>query len=394
MSKMVKNKKASSSSNPSPEEFPLLYNLSGSFLYKLLPCPLKVADPEFVYVPMEGQNRMESIGTISGWNMAWEAGQFRTDICTDMLPEDMKWLDKVEDRNIYLLPHFRKNKYSIYSALYHLLPQKVLNRFNIPIIAKGNWPASGLAGNKSENLPADFDERLSKAFAYHIWPLLNSQSGISSFGQNEPLKVLSHNLNYWLPYAYKVAENRLNTYMDRHDYESDELKDIRDREQSRQAPGIVDIRPPLTGGPIWQGEDDAWNATNELVNYADKEGSLRSLIDAIKSHRVEDDFSNIWSFAKEDFERKMFSKRSKFKISFVDLNDTIPVHSGESEVHEKLLWENFIALLDPKEKQIVICLRNGTTKLGEIAQHLGYANHSPISKALDKIQKKAKKYLE
>jgi hypothetical protein len=40
-----------------------------------------------------------------------------------------------------------------------------------------------------------------------------------------------------------------------------------------------------------------------------------------------------------------------------------------------------------------VCLRNGTTKLGDIAASLGYANHSPISKALALIRKKAAKFL-
>jgi len=46
-------------------------------------------------------------------------------------------------------------------------------------------------------------------------------------------------------------------------------------------------------------------------------------------------------------------------------------------------------LLDAKERHIVVCLRSGVTKLGDIASSLGYANHSPISKALTCIRKKA-----
>jgi len=141
------------------------------------------------------------------------------------------------------------------------------------------------------------------------------------------------------------------------------------------------------------GEDEAWEATKEIVQLADNKGKLSEIIDAIRSNHIEDDFSKEWSYAKEDFERKIYHKRSKIKVTFVELRDTIPVHGPTSELHENLLWEDFIALLDNKEKHIVICLRNGVSKVGDIANSLGYANHSPISKALSKIRIKAKAYL-
>ena len=76
-------------------------------------------------------------------------------------------------------------------------------------------------------------------------------------------------------------------------------------------------------------------------------------------------------------------------MSFVELNDTIPIHGPESELHETLLWEDFLALLEPKDRRIVILLRNGETRIGEIGKLLGYANHSPVSKALARIRRKA-----
>jgi hypothetical protein len=59
------------------------------------------------------------------------------------------------------------------------------------------------------------------------------------------------------------------------------------------------------GGTLWIGEDEASQVTAEIVNAADRNGQLRGLIDAIKSNRVVDDFSPRWSYAREDFERKL-----------------------------------------------------------------------------------------
>jgi hypothetical protein len=147
----------------------------------------------------------------------------------------------------------------------------------------------------------------------------------------------------------------------------------------------VSIERPLFGGLAWMGEQEALEATSEMVEHADRHGPLRSIIEAIKSNRVEEDFSPIWSFAREDFERKLYRKRNKVKIQFVQLDDTIPTHGPDAEVHENRLWQSLFAVLNPKERRIVICLRSGVTKLTDVATLLGYANHSAVSKALKKI---------
>jgi hypothetical protein len=55
---------------------------------------------------------------------------------------------------------------------------------------------------------------------------------------------------------------------------------------------------PRMGGPVWFGEDDAHDAVVEAVEAADGTGQLRSILDAIRSHRIEDDFSSRWSYAR------------------------------------------------------------------------------------------------
>lgn len=150
---------------------------------------------------------------------------------------------------------------------------------------------------------------------------------------------------------------------------------------------------PLRGGPLWLGEEEAAAATRELVEVADREGRLRAIIDAVRSNRIEDDFSPRWSFAKEDFERRLYRKRSKIKVTFVELDETIPFHGPDSEADENLLWEDFFAVLNAKEKRVVVCLRSGMSKATDIAATLGYANHSPVSKTLQGIRRKAARLL-
>ncbi len=375
-----------------PEVYPRLYNLSSAFFYRYIPRPLNERTPEFVYVPFEAQKHTtEENLVIHQWNICWESGQLRNMLFEDKLPPRLKWLEKFEDVNLYLLPDTRP-KYEAYVPLYHLLPRRTLEYFSLPLFKRGIWPMGFLNYWRLYHLKNNLENQLSKAFSYHIWPLLIHSSKMRAFSKDDPIVILSHNLDYWLPYAYRVAENRLRSFP-RVEFENSEQEEklisIR-----KELPADIEVNRPLKGGDIWVGEEDAWKATKELLEVADRHGKLRAIIEAVKSNRIEDDFSKCWSYEREDFERKLYHKRSKTKVVFVELPDTIPVHGPNSQCDENLLWEDFIALLDRKEQKIVVCLRNGITKVSEISKMLGYANHSPVSKSLKRIRNKARRYLE
>ncbi len=375
-----------------PEIFPELYNISSAFLYQYIPRPLSERLPEFAYIPFRTHKyTTDEDVAIHKWNMSWESGQLRGELFKDDLPAQLKWLEKFDGVNLYLLPD-TKPKYEAYIPLYHLLPQSTLEHFSLPLFKKGIWPIGFPNYWRLSVLTNGFDSQLSKAFAHHVWPLLIRGSRMRAFSKDDPIVILSHNLDYWLPYAYQVAEDRLRSFP-RVDFESTE-QDQKLISLRQEIPADVEVNRPLMGGAIWAGEEYAWEATKELVDVADRQGKLRAIIEAVRSNRIKDDFSDRWSYEREDFERKLYHKRSKTKVAFVQLDDTIPVHGPDSEYEENLLWEDFIALIDKKEQKIVVCLRNGITKVGEISKILGYANHSPVSKALKRIREKAKQYLE
>ncbi len=308
------------------------------------------------------------------------------------LPRELSWLSETDGRNVYLLPSADNSPYDTYGALYHLLPLRTLGLFGLPLIKSGVWPYWLSTGHIAAHLPTDLGERLARAFAAHVWRYLESGSRISAFGESYPLKVLAHNLDFWLPHAIAVAEERIRSFPRTQVTEPEQEQAL--RRMRARVPQEVPVDRPLMGGPVWMGEEEAAQATAEVVAHADASGRLRGIIEAVRSNRVQDDFSARWSFAREDFERKLYRKRNRVRVSFVELSDTVPVHGPSSEVHEGLLWEDFCAMLDPKERRIVVLLRSGVTNLGEIGQALGYANHSPISKALAKIRRKAIEYLD
>jgi hypothetical protein len=226
---------------------------------------------------------------------------------------------------------------------------------------------------------------------YHLWPLLGARGAPSCFSSSDPIRMLSHNLDYWMPYIDIVAQRRARAF-GRTEFENRRDQALYRRHQNKMPQGI-NLRTPLYGGSLWLGAAEAMNAAQEMIEAADEHGNLRSIIDAVRSHRIQDDFSSRWSFEREDFERRLYSKRSKNRVTFVQLDDTIPVHGPESEIHENLLWEDFFALVEPKERQVVVCLRSGITRISDIAKDLGYANHSFISRRLARIRQKAKRFL-
>jgi len=304
----------------------------------------------------------------------------------------LEWLTNYEHVNLYLIPDDGSTKYDALGPLFHLLPLKTVGRFALPALRRGLWPPS--IGNDVllSHIEKGFDEKLSIAFANHIWPILSPGSKMRGFSKNDPIVILAHNLNFWLPSVYKLVEDRLRQF-------PRVAFDCRDQEHLRltiqsDLPQYIHVDRPLCGGVIWRGEEEAWEATKELVEVADRHERLRAIIDAVRTNRIEDDFSNLWSYAKEDFERKLYHKRSKIRVTFVELDEAEPVHAPTSELHENVLWEDFIVLLTPKERRIVVCLKNGVTRASEISRALGYANHSAVSKTLKRIRQKAKGYFE
>ena len=376
-----------------PEHYPVLRNLSSAFIYDLLPVPESRKNPEFVYVKEFTKDRWLEINNfIVQWNNVWEQAHLRLDILYDQIPEELNWIKDHEDSNIYLLPHHKHSNYYAFQHILNLIPSKTRLKHGLPLFKRGNWPSELDNWYLNSILPKDFDDKLSKAFAFHIWPLLNKSSKMNAFSSNDPLLLLSHNLNYWMPYLHQIIESKLSE-LPRVKFDDDKQRKKCNELQKKMPEGITVARPRM-GGMIWYGEQDAWDVTKQLIEYADNKGNLRAIIEAVRSNRIKDDFSEKWSYTKEDFERKIYHKRNKTKVTFVELDDTHPVFAPTSEIHGNLVWEDFIALLDQKEKRIVICLKNGITELTKISEVLGYANHSPVSKSMARIRNKAKQYLD
>jgi hypothetical protein len=387
------------------DEFPQLYSLSSKFFYRFLPQPKHLDRLGFLYLPTRWNahgskplSRIAEFGLTSTWNTAWESGQLRAQLfANDERPELKSLLERFPSlfgKNIQLFSS-RSRVRTAYAPLYSMLDSEVLSRNGLPAFRRMLLQSSPIH-DETLYLPADFNARFAAALSQKIWPFLDSGSPAKAFAKDHSLKLLSHSPEFWAPLATRIAQDRL--YQAPFcDFEDEKEKaDFGRMQQALAEDKVSDVNVSRcrVGTHAWYGKEEASQAFQEMVNLAEEQSGLGEIIDAIRSNQVEEDFSSRWSYAREDFERKLYSKRSRVKVKFVELKEADGVLGPHTEVHDNLLWQDFFAVLNPKEKEIVVCLAKGATNLSEVADQLGYKNHSPISKALTKIRIKAKKLIE
>jgi hypothetical protein len=373
-----------------PNSYPRMSNMSAGFLFETMIRPLDPEPPEYVAIPME-RGALELAGAVGQWNMVWETAQFRRRYFgEDDLPAPLRKIAELGDVNVSIVPRTR-TRYFEYAPIAHLLSVATLDRFGLPLLRAGEWPFLADLVTPDRLLPNDFGERLKRAWAATVWPHLVSGSSMRAFSEEDPIRLLSHNLDYWLPAVSRVIQGRLAKFGRVQKGRVSDGSPVRLEDGSLLADAVA--VHPLRGGDIWAGEAEAAEVVAATVEAADERGQLRAILDAVRSHRVEDDFSSRWSYAREDFERKLYRKRAKVQVRFVELTDTIPVQGRGSEIDNDLITNDFLALLDRRNREIVILLSSGYSKT-EIAKQLGYANHSAVSKRLALIRKQASAYFD
>jgi hypothetical protein len=374
-----------------PERFPRLFNLSVGFTAIRT---IRAIDPkpaEYLAIRVSPGSSVKLQLAVADWNKHWEAAQFRRRFYNDEeLPAPLRKVAELGDVNAILVPKTRSGYYE-YSPIYHLLPRSTLERFGLPFLTAGQWPYAVSFGDVEKFLPDDFANRLSRAWAYEVWRHIDSGTGLSGFSDRDPIKLLAHDLKFWLPAVTEVIQERLR-----------ELPIVNDENEAEFPPPLEDgsvlegalMGRPRMGSDVWSGEEDAKWAIAETVEAAKSVGRLQEILDAIRSNRVEDDFSQRWSHAREDFERQLYGKRRKFKLVFIELEDVTPIVSPESDIIDQIVLSDFMSVIDEKNRQIVMLVTSGESNLSEVGRQLGYANNSAVQKRLRKLAVKAKRHLD
>ncbi|WP_242412344.1 hypothetical protein [Mycobacterium marinum] len=258
------------------------------------------------------------------------------------------------------------------------------------MLTGGQWPFWAELTNPDPYLPVDFSQRLSRAWGSTIWRHLMPGSPQIAFTKDDPIRILAHNLDFWIPAVTEAMEDEMRTWpLVDTDFPAGPV-----RLSNGEILEGVTAGGPRVGSDLWAGEDQAAEFVERTIEAADKTGRLRDILDAVRSHRVHDDFSDRWSHAKEDFDRTLNHKRSKVTVTFVELDDTTPVHGPETEVIGQLACSDFLTLLNPRDREVVVLLRSGVTSLTDVGKILGYSSHSAVSKRLARIRDQAARFFD
>lgn len=376
-----------------PEEYPRLWNMSAGHLYRATVRAEVPAPPEYVTVPLApgpAEPNVALLVAVSQWNLHWEAAQFRRRIFDEHdLPGRLYRVADRGDVNVVFVPR-TTSRYYEYAPLFHLLPAATVQRYGLPLLHSGQWPFLAALADVDHYLPADFETRLSRAWASTIWRHLVPQSPMTGFSKDDSIRVLAHNLDFWIPPVTEVIQDVLRELPEGNN--GVEERPARLEDGSTLAGAVM--ANPRVGGDVWRGEQEAAELVDWTVAQADADGRLRAILDAVRAHRVEEDFSPHWTYAKEDFERKLYRKRSKVQVKFVELTDTIPVQGPETEIVDRMVFGDFLTLLNARDREVVVLLYSGATTLTEVADIMGYRNHSAVSKRLERIRKLAERFFD
>ncbi len=163
---------ASDHEHAAPDMYPRLFNLSAGMIYRAIIRAETPAPPEFVTVPVctGGRDRdLQASLAVSRWNMLWEAAQFRRRLFSEEdLSAEMNAVADRGDFNIVFVPR-TNTRYYEYAPLFHLLPRAAIDRYSLPLLRGGQWPFISALNSVDAYLPADFETRLSHAWASTIW---------------------------------------------------------------------------------------------------------------------------------------------------------------------------------------------------------------------------------
>jgi hypothetical protein len=218
------------------------------------------------------------------------------------------------------------------------------------------------------DLDPDYGARARAAFSRHVWSLLapRSRLGESAFSTNSPLRLLAGDARYWAHRIYRLALDRRDTYFDPTEHEESSWKSVdtlREHIFGQVPEGerhLFKVERPIVGGDIWDVMDSD-DREDVLRSAIDGDGVIESLdpvIELLHAHHVHEDFSERHSWIKEDFERSFYSKRSRLKVDLVDTIDDAPAYELEpNEPYEQVLFRDVIAMLDQKERRLVLALR-------------------------------------
>src|SRR5216684_3593193 len=338
---------------------------------------------------------LELCGAISLWNQSASAGFARPARSLFVLEREIPSIRSCENPNVIFVPRQQADGLTeLHVMLASLLPDAMLHAARIPRAAA----VLDLTLLNDPERPPGFAASVCSAFTQYIWTKLAPQSRLreSFFSSSSPLRLLSADISYWMNRVYRVALDRQESFREVSDTSARAwrpLPELADKLNKSLPPYLRDrirVRRPLCGGDLWDIHDaeEREQVIEEAITGVGVMESLQPIIELLHTHRAHEDFSDRYSWVKEDFERSFYSKRAKLQVVLVETMDDAPVWSADDhDGYSRVLLRDIFAFLNPRERKLFLALRQGRT-VGEIAVRDELAGHAAISRRVKALKKK------
>lgn len=216
------------------------------------------------------------------------------------------------------------------------------------------------------------------AYAYMVWPYMCPGEYMEVYSGYDPAWIFAHSPAYWV--QEMLEENVI-------------------------PPSSRLLR--MNGDVDWVTEEEVNDILLWLVPQTMAHYEMGPVIAIAEEYRCFEDFDTRASNQKKDFYRKWYHTQTQhpqisldgFKTDYAEEHDGLEwdiedeSSNFETESTVKVLAEQFMETLSEKDKQILQLRLEGYT-MEEVAEKLGYANHSGVLKRLWKIGQAFEKYAD
>jgi DNA-directed RNA polymerase specialized sigma24 family protein len=249
--------------------------------------------------------------------------------------------------------------------MFCLLPEEVVARTELTDFPREPYKALDDPHWREVYESDYFDLVLCDTWAWLVWDYLGIRGGMEKYSGFDPFWRMAHTYLLWIQ-----AFNKMGLTAERY------FANV-------TSPG--DKMAYLTHELVAE-------TTCNMVEFFIKHSNFSKWLEAVKEHRAHEDYDARRSSVTMDFHRQWYHTRAKVKVlDFIQVDE--PSYYPYDNIDSRLDVERFTKRLDYKNQKIVKLLLAGYTQ-AEIAQRLGFANHSGVCKRIKKIGEAFLEYIK
>lgn len=263
---------------------------------------------------------------------------------------------------------------------FYFIPEKVLKKCGKDAMRLPRCPRKLLLSNKAIRYVSSdhFLEVIIDAYAYMIWPHMDIYPKMEIFSGDDPAWRYAHATPIW----------------------------IEAMEENKVIPSAKELFHPSLWDEVWDFVEE-WQMKDIfswLVPETMEKHHMMDIIECAQEYRCFEDFDTKESRPKIDFYRKWYHSRTRFPQISLDsyIEDYANNHGTEwlpadesidleRDILGKTAIEEFMATLSEKDRTILE-LRLKEHTMEEIAQQLGFKNHTGVLKRIQKIGKEYEQF--